>query len=345
MSVRSWVSVATIILLALVVFFSRHEIEHAWHLLSQVDLWKLSLLIPLQILAYFVAGEMMFAYLRDKKATHAISLGEQARIALEMNFVNHILPSGGVSGLSYVSWRLSKLGITVARATAAQLVRYAAAFAAFITLLVIAVIAITADGDINRWILLFSSFIAFFMIAVILACMYIISSIQRSRSIARKAARVCNSIARIVTIGKKRNILSESTAVAFLEQMHDEYLMLKREKKILIKPYLWGVLFNILDVMVFMVTFWALGFPVNPAPILIAYGLASMSGVFVATPGGAGAYEAIMVSFLAIAGVPSSIAIAGTLLTRVILLLGTILLGYFFYQYALVRYGKPKLTN
>ena len=90
----------------------------------------------------------------------------------------------------------------------------------------------------------------------------------------------------------------------------------------------------------FVVTFWALGEPVNPAPILIAYGVANMAGFFMLTPGGTGAYEAIMVGFLAVAGLSSGIAIAGIVLTRVILLLGTILFGYVFYQRALIKYGR-----
>ena len=49
-----------------------------------------------------------------------------------------------------------------------------------------------------------------------------------------------------------------------------------------------------------------------------------------------------MVSFLTLAGAQPGVAIAAVLLTRVILLLGTILLGYVFYQDALLRYGKRK---
>jgi len=70
--------------------------------------------------------------------------------------------------------------------------------------------------------------------------------------------------------------------------------------------------------------------------------VATIAGFFVITPGGAGAYEAIMVGFLALAGLDQGTAIAGIVLTRVILLLGTIGLGYLFYQHALIKYGKPK---
>jgi uncharacterized protein (TIRG00374 family) len=90
------------------------------------------------------------------------------------------------------------------------------------------------------------------------------------------------------------------------------------------------------------VTFWALGEPVNPAPILIAYGVATLAGFIVVTPGGAGAYETIMVAFLALAGIAQGTAIAGIVLARVILLLSTIGFGYLFYQHALIKYGRNR---
>mgnify|MGYP001740916452 CR=1 FL=1 len=48
-----------------------------------------------------------------------------------------------------------------------------------------------------------------------------------------------------------------------------------------------------------------------------------------------------MILFLSMTGTPPDIAIAGIILTRVILLMATIVLGYIFYQHALIKYGKP----
>lgn len=91
----------------------------------------------------------------------------------------------------------------------------------------------------------------------------------------------------------------------------------------------------------FWVTFLALGTPINPAPLLIAYGLAGLAGVFFFTPGGVGGYEALMVSFLALSiEGPKAAIIAAILLARTLLILGTILSGYYFYQNALNKYGK-----
>ena len=74
---------------------------------------------------------------------------------------------------------------------------------------------------------------------------------------------------------------------------------------------------------------------------MVGYGVASLASVVAFTPGGAGVYELIMIFFLSMAGVRSDAAIAGIVLTRVILLAGTILFGYIFYQHALIKYGKP----
>ena len=152
--------------------------------------------------------------------------------------------------------------------------------------------------------------------------------------------RAVNKVVRKVTFGRKKRTLNHTKVSTFFEEMHRDFTALRADKSILIRPFIWGIVFTLADVGLFMITFLALGEPINPAPILIAYGVASLAGFFVVTPGGAGAYEAIMVAFLAVAGISQGIAIAGIVLTRVILLLGTIILGYVFYQLALIKYGK-----
>ena len=100
------------------------------------------------------------------------------------------------------------------------------------------------------------------------------------------------------------------------------------------------MLANILDVGLIWVSFWALGSVVDPAVLFVAFGIASIAGALSVTPGGAGVYEAVMVAFLAATGVPPDVAIAGTLLARVILLAATIVFGYAFYQLTVFKYGK-----
>jgi uncharacterized protein (TIRG00374 family) len=345
MSFRAWVSVATLLLIAIIVYFSRHELVHAWELLERVNIWLLLLLVPVQILSYYASGEMIFSYLRAKNSIDDVKGLELARMSLEMNFVNHILPSGGVSGVSYMTWRLNKYGVPSSRAAMAQVVKFAMGFVAFIALLAVSVLAVTIDGNINRWIILVSSTMVAGMVTAMILGAYLFNSARRTEKFAKWVVQFINRLVRRLTFGRHRAVVDQKDTLVFFSEMHSDYLALKHDKAILLKPFLWGLVFTAADAALFWIAFWALGTPVNPAPILIAYGVASMTAFFVVTPGGAGAFEAIMVGFLAIAGLSQGVAIAGIVLTRVILLIGTILFGYLFYQHAILKYGKRDRDN
>lgn len=345
MSFKTWLSVITFALVGIIIFFSREELHKAWQLLGGVNLWVLALLIPGQIFVYYVGGEMMFSYLRAKGSIERIRASDLAKMALEMNFVNHVLPSGGVSGISYMSWRLSKYGISAGRATMAQLVRFAMAFVAYVVLVLVAVMVITIDGNINRWIIFISFMMVLVSVMIGVGSMYILSSRRRMWSFADQVVKRGNRIVRRLTFGRKKRTFRYAQVEKFFTDMHFDYVALRKDRNILIRPFLWGIVFTIGDVLLYVITFWAMGIIFNPAPLLIAYGVASLTGLVVITPGGAGAYEAVMIGFLAIAGIDKGEAIAGVVLTRVILLLGTIVLGYAFYQRAILKYGKYENTT
>ncbi|MFZ1361113.1 MAG: lysylphosphatidylglycerol synthase transmembrane domain-containing protein [Candidatus Saccharimonadales bacterium] len=340
MSFRAWLSIITFVLIGITLYVARDDLLHAWQLLGSVNLWILALLIPAQILVYYAGGEMIFSYLRDKGKMKEVSNGELVQVALEGNFVNHVLPSGGVSGVSYLTWRLGQLGVPAGRATMAQVVRHAMGFVAYMSLLLIAIVVVTIDGDINRWIILTSAVLIGMMSTTIVAAIYLLASKRRVDRFSEWLTKKVNRITRRVTFGRRRVLLNKKKAQVFFDDMHHDFLELRHDKKLLIKPYIWGLVYMVVDAGLFVITFFALGEVVNPAPILIAYGVASTAGFFVLTPGGAGAYEAIMVAFLAVAGIASGVAITGIVLTRVIVLIGTIGCGYFFYQRSILKYNR-----
>jgi uncharacterized protein (TIRG00374 family) len=345
LSFRAWMSIVTIVLIAVVLFFSRHEIARAWELTAGVNLAILALVIPAVMIGYIAAGEMVFSYLRQKKQVQNISIWQQMRISLELNFVNHILPSGGVSGISYMNWRLGKFGVKTGKATMAQAVRYVTGFGALSVLLMVSVLLVTMDGTVNRWIILMSSALVSVMIGITIATVYLLKSMKRMRTFANIVARAVNAVVSKVTLGKTSRVISAVKIEQFLKELHEDYVELSKDKRVLIQPFLWGIFFTIMEIAIFWIVFWALGSPVNPAPILIAYGLASLAGFIVVTPGGAGAYEAIMVLVLSIAGMTSGQALAGIVLARAIVLFVTIVGGYAFYQLSLVKYGKRSVSD
>jgi uncharacterized membrane protein YbhN (UPF0104 family) len=69
---------------------------------------------------------------------------------------------------------------------------------------------------------------------------------------------------------------------------------------------------------------------------MIAEGVASVVGTVMVTPGGLGGYEGAMVLIMVATGVAPSVAMITVIVTRICVLLGTVLSGWGFYQHALM---------
>ncbi len=346
MSFRSWLSIVTFVLIAAVLFFARDDLVQAWNLLWQANWWILALLIPVQFFSYFAGSEIFFTYLRGRGRLQKTSRLDVTAMSLELNFVNHVFPSGGIAGMSYMVWRLGKQGVPAGQATMAQIMRYVVTLGTFICLLALSLIFVTVDSKTSSWIVMIASIVVTGIVFLVIFASYLVGSEHRMKSFAQWLSKSINILVRKITFGRvARDVIPAARAVKFFRDLHEDFIALKSQKKLLIKPIMWSFIFNIVDLSLFLVTFWALGTPVNPAIVLIAYGAASMAGLFVLTPGGAGAYEAIMIGILTAGGVAASTAFAGVILTRTILLLGTICTGFVFYQRALAKYGKPPIDR
>ncbi len=340
LSFRGWLTIITLVLLTIVIIAAWPEITKAWALLGQVDLWILALLIPVQFLSYYATGGMIFSYLRSKGNLKEQSHWFTTRLALELNFVNHILPSGGAAGFSYLAWILSKFKVSVSRSTMSQIIRFVMTFVSFVVLLVVAIIVLAFTGHLDRITIFIAIGLAAAAIGGIFILVWLIKSNERLRNFSAWLTKTINRFIRWITRGKKRKIVKEELFLEFFGGLHDDYLAIRRDRKSLVMPFIWAIVANILDVALIWISFWALGFAVDPALLFVAFGIASIAGAVSVTPGGAGVYEAVMVAFLASSGVPPEVAIAGTLLARVTLLGGTIAFGYVFYQLRVNQYGK-----
>ena len=343
-SFRTWLSIFTGIVLVILVITLWPEIEKAFGYLGQVNLWILALLLPAQLLSYVATGEVLFSYLRRRGTLRSLHPLGAARMSLEFNFVNHVLPSGGAAGISYIGWKLSHYGVSGGNSTMGQLIRFVLIFVSFITLMTTAVIVLAISGQATALVYWLAGGFVIATLSVIILFLVLASSRRPIDGFGRGAARFINGLVRRVTFGRKPQVIDDDTIAKFTHDLHQDYRLMSEDRRVLIVPFLWSFVANLADVSLFYIAFWALGAPVDPAIVLIAYGLSSITAITVVTPGGAGAYEAVMIGFLASAGVAADIAIAGTLLARVILMVGTIVFGYLFYQDTIMRHGKAPVS-
>ena len=180
------------------------------------------------------------------------------------------------------------------------------------------------------------------LVAVVIFGSYLFGSRERLMSFARWLTRRTNWLVSKITFGHRKKVLKTKTVEGFFSDFYDDWQAIKADKALLKGPIIWGFVSNILDVLLIAVAFWALGYSVNLPILLISFGASAIGSFLFVTPGGIGAYEAVMIGVLVAGGMEADVASAGVILARAILVVGTIVCGVFAYHAAMKKYGRPK---
>ena len=271
------------------------------------------------------------------------------RISLEINFVNHALPSGGASGLAYLIWRLKDMNVSAGQISFIHVLRYGISALANTIQTCIAIIVVLIAGTVmagKYWAVWRAAGIALAIQGIIVLAWLIVRKQKNVDWLSDKATRFVNKVASKLTRGKKRKYLKEDTVTTFFNDLRGDYLEMKHNKRILWKPIIWGAFYSFLELATYWVVACALGHPEILPQIMIAEGVASVVGTVMVTPGGMGGYEAAFVAIMVATGVDLPTATITVVVTRVFVLIGTIVSGYGFYQHALMsrkdKFQAPK---
>lgn len=344
-----------------------------------INFWIVLLLVPEQLFMYYSAGKIFFSYMAGKaksqknitrisagkstkpekaksektdtdtdadvKAFEKLTTWQLARISFELNFVNHAIPSGGVSGLGYITWRLKNFGATAGQVSFMYLLRYVITILANQTQTILAIIFLLVTNSVPNTALWMVGAVAAMSVGVILGIVLMIVIVSNRKLIdftAKKVAAIINGLVRTVTFGKKKQIIETKKVQKYFLDLHEDFLTAKRDKKILVGPVLWGFLYNFLEIATYEIVAIAIGHPEIFPQIMVAEALGSVVGAVLPTPGGVGGYEGSMVAVMTVLGSDLAVASTTVLVTRMIVLLNTIVSGYGFYQNAISKIGKEE---
>ena len=314
-------------------------LDATWYSMKNINIWVLLLIIPEQLLMYYAAGQIYFAFLRQRK-DFTISQAKLTRISLEINFVNHALPSGGTSGLAYLIWRLKEFKITAGQISFVHILRYGICAIGNATQTLFAIVFVLLAGRVQAggmWAIWLSALISFGIIGLIVVAWLIVRKKKNIDWLADTSSKFINSVVRKVTRGKKRKFLREEAVTKFFDDLRADYLKLKRNRGMLIKPMIWGLFYSFLELATYWVVACSLGHPEILPQIMIAEAVGSVVGTVMVTPGGMGGYEGAFIAVLVATGVDLQTATITVVVTRVFVLLGTIVSGWGFYQLALMK--------
>jgi uncharacterized protein (TIRG00374 family) len=333
---KFWLNIITIVALLGLIIITRNQVIDAFEKLRQLNGIALLLMIPLQILNYYAVARLYKDYFKSQGEDKLTSKTMFA-IALELNFVNHVFPSGGVSGFSYLNLRLKQSGISSAKSALAQLLRFGLTFVSFLVLLFIGMFVLAFRRHTSPLTILIGSSLAFLTLIGLILSIFIISDVKRIQAFTSFLPKVLNKIASMFR--RKKDIIDISKIDHTMRDLHLDYITLSKDWKQLLRPFWWAMVVNVTDIATIYAVYIAFGSFINPGALILSYGVANFAGLVAVLPGGVGVYEGLMTATLSSAGVDKALALSATVVYRVLNMLFFLPPGYFLYRRVLKRSG------
>ncbi len=334
---KTLLTVLTIAALGAMVFALRRQLLETLHNLKTVNIGALFLMLPLQLINYHAYTRMYQRLFRI--LGHRLKYKDLFKIQLELNFVNNVFPSGGVSGVSYFSVRLLSKNISPGRSTMVQVMKFALIFISFQILISLGLLCLAVVGKTSNLTMLVGGSLATFLLMITFLMAYIISSRQRINGFFTYLSRTANRVISVVRPKNPETININKVREIFTD-LHENYNLLKQNWRQLKLPLCYALLANVSEILTIYVVYLAFGNLVNLGAVILAYAIANLAGLVSVLPGGVGIYEAIMTAVLATAGVSPALSLPVTVMYRVLNMTIQLPPGYYFYHRSL--HTKPE---
>lgn len=338
---RHWkiiLNVLTLIALVGLVYAIREQLVDTLRNLRNVNLWILALIVPIEALNYHAQTKMyqqLFAVVGNK-----LSYKFLFRAALELNFVNHVFPSGGVSGISYFGLRLRDgQKISASKATLVQVMKLVLVVISFEALIVAGVFFLAIAGKSNNLILMLAASLSTILVVGTLVFAYIIGTKRRINEFFTVLTRWINMLIHLVRPHHPETISIEKAKHAF-DDLHENYIQFRSHYKELRWPLWWAFIANVTEIAALYVVFAAFNEWVNVGAVILAYAVANFAGFVSVLPGGVGVFEALMTAALVAGGIPASLSLPVIVMYRVVNTMIQVPPGYYFYHKTLKSTGK-----
>jgi uncharacterized protein (TIRG00374 family) len=343
MSKNSWIgrrwklilNVVTLTALLILVYAIRQQLGDTIRDLARVDAWALLLMIPIEALNYHAQAKMyqrLFGIVGNK-----LSYKYLYKTSVELNFVNHVFPSGGVTGVSYFGIRMRDGdNLSSAKATLVQVMKLGLTFLSFEILIIFGLFCLAIMGRVNNLVILVAASLSTLLVVGTLGFVYLVGSKSRINGFFTGATKILNRLIHVVRPQFPETINIRGARKVF-DDFHNNYEAIEANMGKLKKPFWYALLANITEVMALYVVFLAFGKPVNVGAVILAYGIANFAGLISVLPGGVGIYEALMTAVLASTGISPAVSLPVVIMYRVVNTAIQIPPGYYLYQRNLRR--------
>jgi hypothetical protein len=329
---RKAITIATFVALFLLVYFSWQEIGDTFKRLFEINATILFLIIIFQFLnhhSYAKLYQSLFKIVGKK-----LKYWQMYKVSLEVNFVNNVFPTAGLTGFSYFGLRMQEFGVNAGKATLAHMMRFVGVFVSFQVLIFFGLLALSIEGKVSNFTILVASSLATLIVVGTIFVTYIVGSRQRIDAFFTWITKAVNRVIQVIRPKHPETISVASSRRMFFD-LHEDYKIIKKNYKQLGPWLVYSLVANVVEIATIFVIYIAFGDIVNPGALIVAYVIANFAGLISVLPGGVGIYEGLMVAVLATAGVSPGISIPATIMYRVLTSAIQLPPGYYFYQEAL----------
>jgi hypothetical protein len=338
---RRWkliLNIVTLLALVLLIIATRKQLVDTLAQLRHANAWALLLMVPIQLLNYHAQTKLyqgLFTVVGNK-----LPYWYLYKASLELNFVNHVFPSGGVTGISYFSLRMRRgHELSGSKATLIHVMKLGLVFLSFEVVLVFGLLALAVMGRVNNLTILVAGVLSTLMLVGTAGFVYIVGSQRRINSFFTAVTKGLNRVIHVIR-PKHPETINIMSARKVFDDFHANYSTIMNSRQQLHKPFWYALLANVTEVLSIYVVFLAFGHVVNIGAVILAYAVANFAGLISVLPGGVGIYEALMTAILATTGVPASVSLPVIVTYRVLNTLIQLPPGYYLYQKTLTRDGK-----
>lgn len=328
-----WLVTLALVGFAILLFSSRALLVETWDVIQSAKLSLVLLLPMIQIVNYFFIGgyyRTMFGFFETK-----ISFQRSWGVVASLNFVNQILPSGGLSGITYLAYGF-RTNLAIGKTTMIQTGRYLFSFASYVLIGPFALALLFAGHNGNSVseiahkvandsyaLITFGLFMA-----LIIGAFAFFHSPNAAQKLAEFARKLINKVAGVFT---KKEVLAKKTTKKLVDDFHDGITFFKQQKMEILKPYVFMLLSVAMELSIVLVSLRAVGADVTFSVAFASFMAANIVGVISIIPGDVGVHEAVMVAMLVAFGAQAPEALSAVLLYRVFNKVIFLPIGFYFY--------------
>jgi hypothetical protein len=225
-------------------------------------------------------------------------------------FVNLVSKTAGIGGIAFYLQEARRTGQPVARVSAAYMAAYVLGYAAFLVVLVAALVLLYVQGSLTRAELVASGVIAAIIIAAGAVPVAAVSSRQALERVYLLALRPVNAVARLL---RRPPLVDIESARASANELYDAITFVRRRPTRYVIPFLHALGVELLAAALLYLMAHAVHANISVQQALSAYAISLLFSLVAITPSGIGFVEVSLSVLLVSFGVGRNTAIAAAI--------------------------------